>query len=92
MVADLVKANEPCVFCNKGHISETVEKDYVAEVCGTSFTIPEAVVGRCDKCGGVNYAIRKDVLMRAREGGIKSCTATRKQSARHAENNTAGGV
>lgn len=68
MVADSLKANELCVFCNKGHISETIEKDYVAELDGISFTIPEAVVGRCKECGRVNYAIRKDVLMLSRAG------------------------
>jgi len=34
-------------------------------VLGQELTIPEAIVGRCDTCGAVNYAFRKEVI----EGG-----------------------
>lgn len=51
-----------CVLCGKGTVVETEEKNHTAIVAGAKMTIPEAIVGRCDTCGQVNYAFRKGVM------------------------------
>ncbi len=56
---------DKCMICSEGEIVETEEKDYVTSVAGIRMMIPEAIVGRCNKCGAVNYALRKDVLQQA---------------------------
>ncbi len=54
-----------CQICGKGKVFETEEKNHKTIVLGQELTIPEAIVGRCDTCGSVNYALRKEVV----EGG-----------------------
>ncbi len=55
-----------CQFCVMGKVVETEEKNHVTVVLGQELIITEALVGRCDTCGSVNYAFRKEVM----EGGI----------------------
>ncbi len=50
-----------CQFCCRGKVVETEEKNHVTVVLGQELIITEAIVGRCDTCGFVNYALRKDV-------------------------------
>jgi hypothetical protein len=54
--------NEKCLICGKGNIVETEEKDFKTEVFGQTMTLPVAIVGRCDTCKAINYALRKEVL------------------------------
>ena len=54
-----------CQICDKGEVVETEEKNHKTMVLGQEMTIPEAIVGRCDTCGAVNYALKKEVM----EGG-----------------------
>ncbi len=54
-----------CQICGKGKVVETEEKNHKTFVLGQELTIPVAIVGRCNNCGLVNYAIRKEVV----EGG-----------------------
>jgi len=51
-----------CQICGKGKVVETKEKNHKTMVLGQELTIPEAIVGRCDTCGTVNYALRKAVM------------------------------
>ena len=51
-----------CQICDKGEVVETEEKNHKTIVRGQELTIPEAIVGRCDTCGSVNYALRKEVM------------------------------
>ena len=51
-----------CQFCVMGKVVETEEKNHKTTVFGQELTIPEAIVGRCDTCGSVNYAFRKEVM------------------------------
>jgi len=51
-----------CQICDEGEVVETEEKNHKTMVLGQELTIPEAIVGRCDKCGTVNYAFRKEVM------------------------------
>ncbi len=48
-----------CQICDEGEVVETEEKNHKTMLLGQELTIPEALVGRCDTCGAVNYAIRK---------------------------------
>lgn len=54
--------NEKCMICGRGNIVETEEENFKAEVLGQMMTLPVAIVGRCDTCKAVNYALRKDAL------------------------------
>lgn len=51
-----------CELCGKGAVVEKEGKNHTAIVAGVKMTIPEAIVGRCDTCGQINYAFRKGVL------------------------------
>ncbi|MBA7678886.1 hypothetical protein ES703_87165 [subsurface metagenome] len=51
-----------CQICDKGEVVEKEEKNHKAMVLGQELTIPEAIVGRCDTCGAVNYAFRKEII------------------------------
>jgi hypothetical protein len=53
--------SEICMICGEGEITEKEEKDYVTYVHGIKMLLPVAIVGTCNKCGVVNYAIRKDI-------------------------------
>jgi len=48
-----------CQICVLGEVVEKEEKNHKTTVLGQELTIPEAIVGRCDTCGTVNYAFRK---------------------------------
>ncbi|KKL91530.1 hypothetical protein LCGC14_1893780 [marine sediment metagenome] len=54
-----------CQICEKGEVVETEERNYKMMVLGQEMTLPEAIVGRCDTCGAVNYAFRKEARDRA---------------------------
>ncbi|KKM98786.1 hypothetical protein LCGC14_1154380 [marine sediment metagenome] len=55
-----------CQLCDKGEVVETEERNHKTMVLGREMTIPEAIVGRCDTCGAVNYALsRKEVFEEA---------------------------
>lgn len=54
--------NEKCLICGRGNIVETEEKNHKTVLLGKVITIPLAIVGRCDTCKAVNYALSKDVL------------------------------
>ncbi len=58
----MARTNGPCVFCNKGEVIETEEKDYKVYVEGLdhTFTLPIARVGTCNICHKVNYALKKE--------------------------------
>ena len=64
-----------CQICDKGEVVETEEKNHKTMVLGQELTLPEAIVGRCDKCGAVNYALRKDVV----KGGSREVSYRDKQ-------------
>ncbi len=51
-----------CQICGRGKVVETEKKNHKTFVLGQELTIPEAIVGRCDTCGFVNYALRKEVV------------------------------
>lgn len=51
---------DKCMICGEGEIVETEERDHVTQVFGIRMVLPVAIVGRCNKCGAINYAIRKD--------------------------------
>ncbi|MBA7711846.1 hypothetical protein ES703_120813 [subsurface metagenome] len=64
-----------CQICDKGEVVEKEEKNHKTMVLGQELTIPEAIVGRCDTCGAVNYALRKDVV----KGGSREVSYRDKQ-------------
>jgi threonine dehydrogenase-like Zn-dependent dehydrogenase len=47
-----------CVYCNEGEVIESQEKNHKVKVLGQEVVLPVAIVGRCNKCGQVNYALR----------------------------------
>jgi len=51
-----------CMICGKGKVVEKEEKNHVTYVAGIKMVLPEAIVGRCDTCGAVNYALRKESI------------------------------
>lgn len=60
---------DKCMICGEGEIVEKEEKDYVTQVAGIRVMLPEAIVGTCNKCGAVNYALRKDVWLQGQKTG-----------------------
>lgn len=52
---------DKCMICGEGEIVEKEEKNFVTYVVGIRLVLPVATVGRCNKCGAVNYALRKDL-------------------------------
>lgn len=51
-----------CTICGEGDVVQTEEKNHETMVVGQKMIIPVAIVGTCNKCGQVNYALRKDVV------------------------------
>jgi hypothetical protein len=50
-----------CTFCGELAVEEKEEKDYDLSAFGNPVVLPKAIVGTCNKCGKVNYAVLKDV-------------------------------
>lgn len=51
-----------CSICGEGDVIQTEEKNHETMVLGQKVVIPDAIVGTCNKCGKVNYAMRKEVM------------------------------
>lgn len=49
-----------CVFCGEIAVVEKEEKDYRSSILDKGVVLPEAIVGTCNKCGKVNFALLKD--------------------------------
>jgi hypothetical protein len=49
------KFNYTCEECGKGIVKETIFKSYRTKIRRNPFTVPEAKIGVCDKCGAKHF-------------------------------------
>lgn len=54
-----------CQECHEGTVRETTVKGYQTRFDRVPFTVPEAIIGVCDKCGAYSYDAREYKRWRA---------------------------